>query len=756
MDDKPVDKETTFVRTEIEGTLGSRFQVGHQLGKGGAGIIFEITDKMNENKRVVKVLRPSAREIEQLKQEFFGEAQRLAQLRHSNLVTVFEQGPKLPPPYFIMEYIKGNQLNAAIPTLAKEKPRGLWIKEVRTIFFQLSDVLAYLHLRPKPLLHLDIKPENIILAYDYLGNPQPILLDFGISRFADGTEAGSEPVRAFGTFPMWPQKYLRTLERKTETGRTVFLINRDAINTDLDLHLLGKTIALILDLGKRHDPQFDQLDSAADAELKVLTETILRLDMDKSEEPKFESAIQLRQALGRLELRASRIRRPLEDGYVKLPGLDVASFGRKVRTLTDWPKFQRLRGIHQLGFTYLVFPGAVHTRLEHSLGVFEIATRFLDQITGPDGDCRFRSLVSDEELIATAIVALYHDIGHYPYAHQFRFRGEFPRHVERTLAVMESGEVAKMITTAFNQDVYHACLNIMKLINAYESPGTPKPQGDAIPAHYKVLRSVVSSTLDADKLDYVDRDAVHSGVPYGRIVDRQRFLKSLRIWWRGNDPQLLLSDKGRVCAEGLVFARYLMTSEVYWNHAVRAYAAMLTAAIALVEPGEVEDHLWDTDSSFLAWLGTNKNTEWFNSLINSRTPYRRAFVHQRRGGNEAQVATDERLFRFLEKSVGESAAAMAEVQRIVAEVLRLKDWQPHEIVMDIPEGMTRIVGVQVLPEGHEEPGRVGPIYEAIGENFDGFARKARIFVHPRLMERRKVAESTRIVREALIEEFQLS
>ena len=67
-----------------------------------------------------------------------------------------------------------------------------------------------------------------------------------------------------------------------------------------------------------------------------------------------------------------------------------------------------------------------------------------------------------------------------------------------------------------------------------------------------------------------------------------------------------------------------------------------------------------------------------------------------------------------------------------------------------------MLGVQVLAEGHEEPGRVGPIFDAIAQNFDGFVRKARIFVHPDIMKKRSVAESTAAVRKALIEDFQLA
>jgi HD superfamily phosphohydrolase len=363
-------------------------------------------------------------------------------------------------------------------------------------------------------------------------------------------------------------------------------------------------------------------------------------------------------------------------------------------------------------------------------------------------------MVSDEELVATVIVALLHDIGHYPFAHQFRIGGEFPDHDDRTLTVVVDQLRAKIISL-FNADVYNAVVGLMKHIIAWQRPGEQALEENQYPSYFTILRAIISSSIDVDKLDYVRRDGHHCGVPYGGIVDHERFVSALRVWWDADDhPHLLLSDKGRVCAEGLVFARYLLTSEVYWNHGVRAYAAMLSAAIDQFTPDEIKTHLWDTDSSFLNWLGSDRRSKWLVELIQNRKPYRRAFVHQRLGASSEN--TDERLFEFLENAVGGNEELLQRVQDVVARTLGIKVTKPYQIVLDVPKGMTRIRGVQVLAEGHETPGPVGPIFDAIGQNFDGFARKARIFVHPDLMERRHVAECTALVRKALVHDFQLA
>lgn len=162
--------------------------------------------------------------------------------------------------------------------------------------------------------------------------------------------------------------------------------------------------------------------------------------------------------------------------------------------------------------------------------------------------------------------------------------------------------------------------------------------------------------------------------------------------------------------------------------------------------------MWDTDDQFLMWLGSQRTTKWLVDLIQQRRPYRRAFVHQRLGGRS--TSQDQALFQVLETIAKEEIDSRFDrLQRVVARALMIDDYKPHEIVLDVPKGVTKIDAVEVLPEGHLEPGQAGPIFAAIGENFDGFARKARIFVHPDLMPQMSVADSTNRVREALLSEF---
>jgi HD superfamily phosphohydrolase len=758
MPDAEPDREVRQLQGELAALLSPRYTIEKHLKTGGAGAVFVVTDNSNQVERVVKALRPGARQIKALKDEFLDEAKKLGRLRHPNLVTVYEQSPSDDTPYFIMEFVGGETLDNAVQGLAKESATGTWVYAVRKILLQLADALAYLHSQPRPLLHLDVKPENVHLLYDYRNKPIPILLDFGISRYAEynASAASSPETEAFGTFWMWPKKYQDKVLKMTDPGRTLYKIDRSLLNAELDLHLLGKTLEKILDAGQKESGSTSSWDPMARSELHFLRGLVKQLDIDDPVTPKF-TAVELRKAIRRLELRASRARYRLDAGLVRIPGKTITNYGDKARSLTDWPRFQRLRGIRQLGLGYLVYPGATHTRFEHSLGVFDNALTVLDHLAGPQGDHRFRSLVSDEELLGTAIVALLHDIGHYPLGHDFRAEQDIPVHEERTLQLLESEEARGRIQGNFGSDVYNFVIRLMRNVVAHECPKIKDTSESSDPSYMGVLRKIISSNIDVDKLDYLSRDSLHAGVPYGNVVDRDRFLVSLRIWWdKDGTPYLVLSDKGRVCAEALVFARYLMTSEVYWNHGVRAFTAMVAAAIHQFDKEEIQPHLWDTDPEFLAWLARDNRSSWLQGLIDERKPYRRAFVLQKLGGKELDVETDHALFEFLQSAVTTQQDLLPKILEEVARALGLREPLKHEIVLDIPRGTTRVGGVQVLPEGREEPGSVGPIFDAIGENFDGFGRKARIFIHPRLMEGRSVAESTLLVRKALVTAFRLA
>lgn len=238
---------------------------------------------------------------------------------------------------------------------------------------------------------------------------------------------------------------------------------------------------------------------------------------------------------------------------IRIPNQQDVPFTDRVRALVDVTAFQRLRRISQLGFASLVYPGATHTRFEHALGVYHNAIRYLWQL---GGDSRFAEVVDRRMAETLLVAALLHDLGHWPYCHPIEdlHLDGMPSHEELAAAFLKpGGELANVLERHWN-------LSSEEVLDVL----CPRTDSRAM----RLIRSLLSGPIDIDKMDYLERDSVHAGVPYGCNFDRNRLIPSLCLNEAGDG--LAISTKGRTAAELMVFARYVMFSEVYWHHAVRA------------------------------------------------------------------------------------------------------------------------------------------------------------------------------------------
>jgi hypothetical protein len=242
------------------------------------------------------------------------------------------------------------------------------------------------------------------------------------------------------------------------------------------------------------------------------------------------------------------------------PGVTVPLTAR-VRALLDTAEMRRLARVSQLGLVALVYPGAVHSRLEHSLGVYRRALEFLARLKH---DPRFVAVVDEADAAALVVAALVHDVGHWPFCHPIEDVGlaRFPTHESLVHGIVSNGDPAAVLVESWGLDPSR--------IAALITGTADDPAG-------RILHSLLSGPIDVDKMDYLGRDSLHAGVPYGRHFDEERLLSSLCLDEDGTT--LAITDKGRTAAEMLVFARYVMFSEVYWHHAVRSATAMLQRAV---------------------------------------------------------------------------------------------------------------------------------------------------------------------------------
>ncbi len=222
--------------------------------------------------------------------------------------------------------------------------------------------------------------------------------------------------------------------------------------------------------------------------------------------------------------------------------------------VVDTPEFQRLRRVKQLGFAHLVYPGAVHTRFLHALGVYHLTRRALEELE------RRGSLAPlappDRELLPLIpLAALLHDVGHYAFSHA----------MEEVEPDSLPGHHEELADRFLRSDAIRAALEEVH-------PDGPARAGELIRGRSDhPLQGLVSGSLDLDKIDYLRRDAFFCGVPYG-AVDVDRLLDALTLARQAPDAPLevAVTEKGITALESLLFSKYQMFRNVYWHHTVRA------------------------------------------------------------------------------------------------------------------------------------------------------------------------------------------
>ena len=222
--------------------------------------------------------------------------------------------------------------------------------------------------------------------------------------------------------------------------------------------------------------------------------------------------------------------------------------------ILDAPQFQRLRRVKQLGFAHLVYPGGVHNRFLHALGVYHLVSRAISFL---ERDGHLEALTAEDiaELPIVRLGALLHDVGHYAFSHAVEELGPraIPGDHEEIAARFMAADPIRRVLERHGPD---AAARISALIRGQS--GHP-------------LQGLISGSLDLDKIDYLRRDSLFCGVPYG-AVDVDRLLPALTIARQGagHPLELAVSEKGLSALETLLFSKYQMFRNVYWHHAVRA------------------------------------------------------------------------------------------------------------------------------------------------------------------------------------------
>ncbi|MCW7079732.1 MAG: HD domain-containing protein [Candidatus Methanospirare jalkutatii] len=385
------------------------------------------------------------------------------------------------------------------------------------------------------------------------------------------------------------------------------------------------------------------------------------------------------------------VRDPIH-GYIRLDDLAI--------DILDTREMQRLRRIRQLGFSYLVYPGANHTRFEHSLGVFHLTSVLLEHLNVRE---------ETEELLAAALI---HDIGHGPYSHVSeplirKFTGKSHEDIEdivlgnATTADAEDGDARRVRQRAgaergergerrerreqgdektVTEVLEHHDLDKRKVLSFVK--GTEK------------LSGILKGEIDADKMDYLVRDAYYTGVAYG-VIDNIRLIQGISMF----EGEIVLTEKGIIPAEYLIFSRFLMYPTVYNHHTTRIAQAMFIRALeAYLEECE--------DARAFAFTLRRMDDYEVNVLLRNAKGFPREMIER---------INERRLFKraFYRKMSEIDAGILSELEderkckEIEAEIARRARVERSLVILDVQRRETaeESAAKVLISEGHE--GSVG-------------------------------------------------
>ena len=303
----------------------------------------------------------------------------------------------------------------------------------------------------------------------------------------------------------------------------------------------------------------------------------------------------------------------------------------------DTIEMQRLRRIKQLGFTNLVYPGANHTRFEHSIGVLSLANKMGN------------TLNLDEEVTELLrICGLLHDIGHSPFSHVSE-RALKHKHEEVTKEIINDSSITDIVEEKFDTKL------ITSIIDGKTKYG-----------------KIISGDLDVDRMDYLARDSYYTGVAYG-VIDTERLIYSLRY----HENNLVLTPKGVQAAESTLLARYFMYPTVYQHHTTRIVNSMFRVSLTRLLKDE---HINEKDLRYLDdgdLINITRNTpglpEQTMKNLDTRKLYKKTdTINLAKYENPSLIVNMKK--KYLKEAEEEIAGKL--------------DINPEEVIIDMPEELS--------------------------------------------------------------------
>ncbi|HUP24845.1 MAG TPA: protein kinase [Thermoanaerobaculia bacterium] len=608
--------EKTSIRKAMElfaDGSSERYIVTGFLGVGGVGIVFRVWDRTLLTSRALKIARPMEGKEDLVAGLLSEEISRLQEVSHPNVISIFDAGhldsPAGPLPFYTMTFLRG-ALDARKYFSASRTTQQLF-KFMRGLLAGVE------HLHSAGILHLDLKPTNVFVGDDGYA----VVADLGGARTTLGDQEESLTITCTTGYAHPDLLALTARSTAGDDNRRRGTVKRKTLDAKFDRFSLGKTIFEMV----HHfsEGSAGELSSYQRKYLLLLAARLLDGRTEPEERPlglseaslrrlKYSSTenvrIDLDKLLGHVNpLTSIPELSPMTDSVIQVTRERTTRLTPRLGRLLQEPLLRRLGSLSQLGLIRLVYPGACHTRLEHSLGAYSNAAEYIVALYNDSINPLFRQIMSEADLVAALLASLLHDLGQYQHAHDLEdVEPKVFKHETLTISLLKGQwydfrPLTDSLRKLLEKDWGVTAEHLIAILEADDN-------ALATDIRNRILHSIVSGPLDVDKLDYLLRDSDQCQTVFGGGLDRSRLLSTLTVAYQrqgaGDDQYFSLGihEKGRAAAESIGFIRFQMFRSVYWHHAVRSAKAMLQrAAFEWIAPeehdasqhGGLRDELYD-------------------------------------------------------------------------------------------------------------------------------------------------------------------
>lgn len=599
-------------------TYSARYEFREQLpNQGGMGLTSLAFDKNLQRLVIIKKLNtnniPSTK-VDLLRNQLRDEAINQAKLTHPNIAKIYDYFEKDGIGHIVMEYVDGKSINE-LDEFINVPRQNESIREALNLISQIIEGIIYAH--KNGVVHRDIKTENIM----YSSNKNAKIIDFGLSKIKE--QKREKTVVSWGSPGYRPKELFDFLDDKIQQ------IDEEK----RDIFALGITIYRIL-TGK-----FPYGRSREDYSLATPRISDFRNDISEELDELFYSMIEVEpeDRLSDLNLVLEAIRKQLRQGFSPLVKMPKISSHTRIRDavhgyikLTDDEVeiinnrfFQRLRNIKQLGTTYLVYPSAVHSRFEHSLGVTYVATKLFDEIVSKNNDILGwdqNEIKKQRQMLR--LLTLLHDLGHAPFSHvsDGLFSENINNHEAMAAKIIRESELKDIINKIGRKNGGFTYNEIAGLIE------------DKYLSRYYLIKQIFSgNVIDADRMDYLLRDSYMAGVKYG-MYDLDHLIRSIDIDNNFEKPILAINYRGIYVLEEFILARYYMFNQVYFHKTRRIYDKILEKCIKNYLkandisklPIDINKFIKIDDHRIMSYIKNFSNNKW-NKMFLRRKHYKKIF-----------------------------------------------------------------------------------------------------------------------------------